>query len=200
MTSDGYLPSVFPLLAAIAMRTSRVRHRLGDHPRPVPAPDPLRRGRRLRRPAERRAARDRPRPRLPARASSSCSASRSPSAPAAPRSWSTTARRVWADGTVTPPPFQQPEPPFWIGGSGSRRGPPRRPARLLLHARRLRPDRGDRALPLARRHAHLDQPVGLRRRLGRRRAALPLPVQPLPRVGRRRSSSRAPTSCRAIAT
>ena len=28
-----------------------------------------------------------------------------------------TARRVWGDGTVTPPPFQQPEPPFWIGGS-----------------------------------------------------------------------------------
>jgi alkanesulfonate monooxygenase SsuD/methylene tetrahydromethanopterin reductase-like flavin-dependent oxidoreductase (luciferase family) len=27
------------------------------------------------------------------------------------------ARRVWANGTVTPPPFQRPEPPFWIGGS-----------------------------------------------------------------------------------
>jgi alkanesulfonate monooxygenase SsuD/methylene tetrahydromethanopterin reductase-like flavin-dependent oxidoreductase (luciferase family) len=27
------------------------------------------------------------------------------------------ARRVWADGSVTPPPLQQPEPPFWIGGT-----------------------------------------------------------------------------------
>src|SRR3954451_90765 len=29
------------------------------------------------------------------------------------------ARRVWADGTVTPPPLQQPGPPFWIGGAGA---------------------------------------------------------------------------------
>ena len=38
------------------------------------------------------------------------------------------ARRVWADGTVTPPPYQRPEPPFWIGGSG--RPAARRAARL----------------------------------------------------------------------
>jgi len=118
VTSDGYLPSVFPLLAAIAARTSRVRIGsaiiLGPFQHPirfaedVAFVDQLSTGRLeiglglgyrprefelLGVPIEERARRT--------------------------EELITTARRVWADGTVTPPPFQQPEPPFWIGGSGA---------------------------------------------------------------------------------
>jgi len=127
VTPDGYLPSVFPLLAAIAARTSRMRIGsaiiLGPFQHPirfaedVAFVDQLSGGRleiglgigyRLREfellgvPIEERARRT--------------------------EELVTTARCVWADGTVTPPPFQQPEPPFWIGGSGNAAA--RRAARL----------------------------------------------------------------------
>ena len=60
-----------------------------------------------------------------------------------------------------------------------------RAPRRALHARCVRRDRCARPLPLARaRQARVDQSVDLRGRLGRRCRALPLPVQPLPRVGR----------------
>jgi alkanesulfonate monooxygenase SsuD/methylene tetrahydromethanopterin reductase-like flavin-dependent oxidoreductase (luciferase family) len=41
------------------------------------------------------------------------------------------ARTLWADGTVTPPPFQQPEPTFWLGGTVEAAA--RRAARLGAH-------------------------------------------------------------------
>jgi alkanesulfonate monooxygenase SsuD/methylene tetrahydromethanopterin reductase-like flavin-dependent oxidoreductase (luciferase family) len=127
VTSDGYLPSVFPLLAAIAMRTSRVRIGsaiiLGPFQHPVRFAedvafvDQLSGGRLevglglgyrprefelLGVPREQRAS--------------------------LTEALVTTARSVWADGTVTPPPLQQPEPPFWIGGSSPAAA--RRAARL----------------------------------------------------------------------
>jgi alkanesulfonate monooxygenase SsuD/methylene tetrahydromethanopterin reductase-like flavin-dependent oxidoreductase (luciferase family) len=127
VTADGYLPSVFPLLAAIAMRTEHVRIGsaiiLGPFQHPirfaedVAFVDQLSGGRlevglglgyRLREfelldvPIEERARRT--------------------------EALITTARQVWTDGTVTPPPLQQPEPPFWVGGSSESAA--RRAARL----------------------------------------------------------------------
>jgi alkanesulfonate monooxygenase SsuD/methylene tetrahydromethanopterin reductase-like flavin-dependent oxidoreductase (luciferase family) len=123
VTDDGYLPSVFPMLAAIAQRTATMRIGsailLGPFQHPirfaedVAVLDQLSGGRleiglglgyREREFAEL-------------------------GVPIAERARRTeelveVARRVWADGTVTPPPHQQPEPPFWIGGStaaGARR-------------------------------------------------------------------------------
>jgi alkanesulfonate monooxygenase SsuD/methylene tetrahydromethanopterin reductase-like flavin-dependent oxidoreductase (luciferase family) len=127
LTDEGYLPSVFPMLAAIAERTTTMRIGsailLGPFQHPirfaedVAVLDQLSGGRlevglglgyrqrefdELGVPIEERARRT--------------------------EQLIEVARRVWADGSVTPPPFQQPEPPFWIGGAT----PPaaRRAARL----------------------------------------------------------------------
>ena len=105
---DGYLPSVFPLLAAIAMRTARVRIGsaiiLGPFQHPIRFAEDVAfvdqlSGGRLEvglglgyRPREFELARR----------------ARRASGHAGPRRSSTTARRVWADGTVTPPPSSSP--------------------------------------------------------------------------------------------
>ena len=127
VTDDGYLPSVFALLAAIAERTRTMRISsailLGPFQHPirfaedVAVVDQLSGGRlevglglgyrerefeALGVPIGERARRT--------------------------EELVEVARRVWADGTVTPPPFQSPEPPFWIGGSGAPAA--RRAARL----------------------------------------------------------------------
>jgi alkanesulfonate monooxygenase SsuD/methylene tetrahydromethanopterin reductase-like flavin-dependent oxidoreductase (luciferase family) len=116
VTDEGYLPSVFPMLAAIAQRTTSVRIGsailLGPFQHPIRFAEDvavvdLLSGGRLEiglglgyREAEFEAL----------------------GVPISERARRTealieVARRVWADGTVTPPPLQQPEPPFWIGGS-----------------------------------------------------------------------------------
>jgi alkanesulfonate monooxygenase SsuD/methylene tetrahydromethanopterin reductase-like flavin-dependent oxidoreductase (luciferase family) len=127
VTGDGYLPSTLPMLAAIAERTTTMR--LGTSILLAPFQHPLRfaedvavvdqlSGGRLeiglglgyrRRefellgvPFDERAAR-------------------------AERVIED-ARRSWADGTVTPPPAQHPEPPLWLGGHT--RTAARRAARL----------------------------------------------------------------------
>ncbi len=127
VTDEGYLPSVFPMLAAIAERTTTMR--LGtaillgafQHPirfaEDVAVLDQLSGGRlevglglgyRVREfelldvPIAERARRTEQLVEM--------------------------ARRMWADGVVTPPPLQQPEPPFWIGGSTAAAA--RRAARL----------------------------------------------------------------------
>lgn len=127
VTDDGYLPSVFPMLAAIAERTSTMR--LGSSILLGPFQHPIRF-------AEDVAVIDQ------------LSGGRLEvglglgyrelefellGVPIAERVRRTeelieVARRVWADGTVTPPPFQQPEPTFWMGGSGEPAA--RRAARL----------------------------------------------------------------------
>jgi alkanesulfonate monooxygenase SsuD/methylene tetrahydromethanopterin reductase-like flavin-dependent oxidoreductase (luciferase family) len=130
VTDEGYLPSVFPMLAAIAERTKTMRIGsailLGPFQHPirfaedVAVLDQLSVGR-LEvglglgyREAEFEAL----------------------GVPISERARRTeqlveVARRVWADGTVTPPPLQQPEPPFWIGGSTEAAA--RRAARLRCH-------------------------------------------------------------------
>ena len=116
VTDEGYLPSVFPMLAAIAQRTTTIRIGsailLGPFQHPVRFAEDVGvldqlSGGRLEvgiglgyRPAEFEAL----------------------GVPIAERARRTeelveTARRLWADGTVTPPPLQRPEPPLWIGGS-----------------------------------------------------------------------------------
>jgi alkanesulfonate monooxygenase SsuD/methylene tetrahydromethanopterin reductase-like flavin-dependent oxidoreductase (luciferase family) len=130
VTDEGYLPSVFPMLAAIAQRTTRMRIGssilLGAFQHPI-------------RFAEDVAVLDQ------------LSGGRLEvglglgyrehefellDVPIAERARRTeqlveVARRVWADGSVTPPPLQQPEPTFWIGGSVA--GAARRAARLGCH-------------------------------------------------------------------
>jgi alkanesulfonate monooxygenase SsuD/methylene tetrahydromethanopterin reductase-like flavin-dependent oxidoreductase (luciferase family) len=130
VTDEGYLPSVFPMLAAIAERTSTMR--IGSAILLGPFQHPIRF-------AEDVAVLDQ------------LSAGRldvglglgyreaefeALGVPRSERARRTeelveVARRVWADGTVTPPPFQQPEPPFWIGGSTEAAA--RRAARLRCH-------------------------------------------------------------------
>jgi alkanesulfonate monooxygenase SsuD/methylene tetrahydromethanopterin reductase-like flavin-dependent oxidoreductase (luciferase family) len=127
VTADGYLPSVFPMLAAIAERTRGVR--IGSAILLGPFQHPIRF-------AEDVAVLDQ------------LSGGRVeiglglgyrerefelldvPIGERAPRTEQLVevARRVWADGTVTPPLLQQPEPPFWIGGSSASAA--RRAARL----------------------------------------------------------------------
>jgi alkanesulfonate monooxygenase SsuD/methylene tetrahydromethanopterin reductase-like flavin-dependent oxidoreductase (luciferase family) len=130
VTDDGYLPSVFPMLAAIAQRTATMR--IGSSILLGPFQHPLRF-------AEDVAVLDQ------------LSGGRLEvglglgyrerefellGVPIAERARRTevlieVARRVWADGTVTPPPFQQPEPTFWVGGSVDAAA--RRAARLGAH-------------------------------------------------------------------
>jgi alkanesulfonate monooxygenase SsuD/methylene tetrahydromethanopterin reductase-like flavin-dependent oxidoreductase (luciferase family) len=127
VTADGYLPSVFPLLAAIAARTTRMR--LGSaillgpfqHPirfaEDVAVVDQLSGGR-----LEVGLGlgyREREFELLDVRRSERARRT---------EQLVLTARRVWGDGTVTPPPLQQPEPPLWIGGSSAPAA--RRAARL----------------------------------------------------------------------
>jgi alkanesulfonate monooxygenase SsuD/methylene tetrahydromethanopterin reductase-like flavin-dependent oxidoreductase (luciferase family) len=127
VTDDGYLPSVFPMLAAITQRTTTMR--IGSAILLGPFQHPIRF-------AEDVAVLDQ------------LSGGRLEvglglgyrerefdllGVPIAERARRTeelieVARRVWADGTVTPPPHQAPEPPFWIGGSGEPAA--RRAARL----------------------------------------------------------------------
>jgi alkanesulfonate monooxygenase SsuD/methylene tetrahydromethanopterin reductase-like flavin-dependent oxidoreductase (luciferase family) len=130
VTDDGYLPSVFPMLAAIAGRTTSMR--LGSAIVLGPFQHPIRF-------AEDVAVLDQ------------LSGGRLEvglglgyrerefellGVPISERAHRTealieVARRLWADGTVTPPPFQQPEPTFWIGGSVDAAA--RRAARLGAH-------------------------------------------------------------------
>jgi alkanesulfonate monooxygenase SsuD/methylene tetrahydromethanopterin reductase-like flavin-dependent oxidoreductase (luciferase family) len=130
VTDDGYLPSVFPMLAAIAQRTTTMR--IGSAILLGPFQHPIRfaedvavvdqlSGGRLEvglglgyREAE-------------------FEALGVPISERARRSEELieVARRAWAgelELTVTPPPAQQPEPPFWIGGSTAAAA--RRAARL----------------------------------------------------------------------
>jgi alkanesulfonate monooxygenase SsuD/methylene tetrahydromethanopterin reductase-like flavin-dependent oxidoreductase (luciferase family) len=75
------------------------------------------------------------------------------------------ARQAWRDGTLTPPPFQQPEPPFWIGGSSAAAA--RRAARLgcsFMPDAYVETEVVD-SLPVAGRTGR-DQPVDLRRVMG----------------------------------
>jgi alkanesulfonate monooxygenase SsuD/methylene tetrahydromethanopterin reductase-like flavin-dependent oxidoreductase (luciferase family) len=130
LTDDGYLPSVFPMLAAIAERTTTMR--LGSAILLAPFQHPVRF-------AEDVAVLDQ------------LSSGRLEvglglgyrqlefdelGVPIAERARRTeelieVARSVWADGSAAPPPFQQPEPPFWIGGTVDAAA--RRAARLGAH-------------------------------------------------------------------
>ena len=130
VTDDGYLPSVFPALAAIATRTRRMR--IGSSILLAPFQHPIRfaedvafvdqlsggrlevgvgLGYREREfdllgvPIGERAART--------------------------EALIEVARRLWREGLVTPPPYQQPEPPIWIGGATAAAA--RRAARLQCH-------------------------------------------------------------------
>ncbi len=130
VTDDGYLPSIFPMMAAIAERTTTMRIGTSvllapfQHPirfaEDVAVVDQLSGGRieiglglayrelefeLLGVPRSERGARTGDLIRI--------------------------ARRVWADGTVTPAPFQLPEPPIWLGGATATAA--RRAARLGCH-------------------------------------------------------------------
>jgi alkanesulfonate monooxygenase SsuD/methylene tetrahydromethanopterin reductase-like flavin-dependent oxidoreductase (luciferase family) len=127
VSEDGYLPSVFPLLAAIAQRTETMR--LGSAVLLGPFQHPIRF-------AEDVAVLDQL---SGGRVEIGLGLGYRPlefellGVPIAERARRTeqlveVARRVWADGTVTPPPLQAPEPPLWIGGDSASAA--RRAARL----------------------------------------------------------------------
>ena len=126
-TDDGYLPSVFPLLAAIAVRTTRMR--LGSAILLGPFQHPVRF-------AEDVAVVDQLSGGRLEVGLGLGYREREFEVLGVPRSERTrrteelvlAARQAWRDATLTPPPFQQPEPPFWIGGSSAAAA--RRAARL----------------------------------------------------------------------
>ena len=127
VTDEGYLPSVFPMLAAITQRTTTMR--IGTAILLGPFQHPIRF-------AEDVAVLDQlSRGRLEVGLGVGYRQQEFDDlgVPIAERARRTeelieVARRVWADGSVTPPPFQQPEPPFWIGGATAAAA--RRAARL----------------------------------------------------------------------
>jgi len=127
ITDEGYLPAVFPMLAAIAQRTTTMR--LGTAILLGPFQHPIRF-------AEDVAVVDQlsgGRVEIGLGLGYRKAEFEALGVPIGERARRTedlveVARRVWADGTVTPPPLQQPEPPFWIGGSTAAAA--RRAARL----------------------------------------------------------------------
>ena len=130
VTDDGYLPSVFPILAAIAVRTRTIR--LGSAILLGPFQHPIRF-------AEDAAVVDQlsgGRLEIGLGLGYRAREFELLGVPLAERVRRTeelieAARRLWADGTVTPPPLQDPEPPFSIGGGTP--GAARRAARLGCH-------------------------------------------------------------------
>lgn len=130
VTDDGYLPSVFPILAAIAVLTRTIR--LGSAILLSPFQHPIRF-------AEDAAVVDQL---SGGRLELGLGLGYRPrefdllGVPLAERVRRTeelvqAARQLWADGTVTPPPLQRPEPPFSIAGGTPASA--RRAARLGCH-------------------------------------------------------------------
>lgn len=130
VTDEGYLPSVFPMLAAITQRTTTMR--IGTAILLGPFQHPIRF-------AEDVAVLDQlsgGRIEIGLGVGYREAEFEALGVPIAERARRTeelieVARRVWADGSVTPPPIQQPEPPFWIGGATAAAA--RRAARLGAH-------------------------------------------------------------------
>jgi alkanesulfonate monooxygenase SsuD/methylene tetrahydromethanopterin reductase-like flavin-dependent oxidoreductase (luciferase family) len=147
VTDDGYLPSVFPMMAAIAERTTTIR--IGTSVMLAPFQHPLRfaedvafvdqlSGGRVEMGLG-LGYRDRefevlgvPRSERGARTVQLIEA----------------ARRIWADCEVMPPPYQSPEPPLWFGGATETAA--RRAARLGCHFMPGGPTVGDDVLALYR--------------------------------------------------
>ena len=216
VTDEGYLPSVFPLLAAIAARTTTIR--LGSaillgpfhHPirfaEDVAFVDQLSGGRvevglglGYRRASSRARRPDR-------RARDTDGGARRGRTPRLGRRTVLHHRPHWSlgrgrDAAAVPAAG----PPFWIGGSAPRqpgaRGGSAAPS--CPTPRRRRDYRLPRRWPrpgTTRLSSHSDEPDDLRpATLGRGRGAPPLPVQPLPRVGRRRDGPRPRARRRAAA-
>jgi alkanesulfonate monooxygenase SsuD/methylene tetrahydromethanopterin reductase-like flavin-dependent oxidoreductase (luciferase family) len=127
VTDDGYLPSVFPMLAAIAQRTATMR--IGSAILIAPFQHPIRF-------AEDAAVVDQlsgGRLELGLGLGYRDAEFDALGVPFDERARRTeelieVARRAWAGGLVTPTPYQQPEPPLWLGGSTAAAA--RRAARL----------------------------------------------------------------------
>jgi alkanesulfonate monooxygenase SsuD/methylene tetrahydromethanopterin reductase-like flavin-dependent oxidoreductase (luciferase family) len=133
VTEDGYLPSVFPLLAAVAVRTRRMR--LGTAVLLAPFQHPIRF-------AEDAAFVDQlsgGRLELGLGLAYRLEEFEALGVPRARRAELTEqlvaeARRAWtgtSGHSVAPPPFQVPEPPLWLGGANDTAA--RRAARLRCH-------------------------------------------------------------------